>query len=508
MQSIGKFFVKLGRSLMLPIAVLPVAGILLRLGQPDVLNIPFIATAGSTIFDNLPVIFAIGVAIGFSGDNHGAAALAAFVGHAIFLGSLKVLLPSANMGVLSGILIGIVAGLLYNRYKSISLPTYLAFFGGRRFVPIVTGASALVLAFVASLIWPPIAYAINQLGDWIINSGNIGLFAYGVANRLLIPLGLHHILNTLVWFQFGDYTVVENGVKVVKHGDLWRFFAGDKTAGGFMAGFFPVMMFGLIGAAFAMVLTSRPEKRKVVAGILLSAALTSFLTGITEPLEFSFMFVAFPLYVMHALLMGSSHVIMNILGVKLGFTFSAGLFDYILSYGLGTKGYLLIPVGIMYFFLYFIIFYGAIKFFNLKTLGREDEDESSSIPNESITLPQNSNSNIHSGTAEPTILKDSQQSQITKPVFSSTPQETSQNSSEALAYIKALGGANNIISLNSCTTRLRLEVKDNNLVNESALKALGAKGVLNKVTGSTQVVIGPEVELLADKIKAELEKKE
>ena len=534
MQSVGKFFVKLGRSLMLPIAVLPVAGILLRLGQPDVLNIPFIATAGSTVFDNLPVIFAIGLAIGFSGDNHGAAALAAFVGHAIFLGALKVLLPSANMGVLSGILIGIVAGLLYNRYKTINLPTYLAFFGGRRFVPIITGAAALVLAFVASLIWPPIAYAINLLGDWIIGSGNIGLFAYGVANRLLIPLGLHHILNTLVWFQFGDYTVIENGAKIVKHGDLWRFFAGDKTAGGFMAGFFPVMMFGLLGAALAMVVTAKPTKRKVVAGILLSAALTSFLTGITEPLEFSFMFVAFPLYVIHAILMGSSHVIMNVLGVKLGFTFSAGLFDYILSYGLGTKGYLLIPVGIVYFLLYFVIFYSAIKFFNFKTLGREEEDDESTFtPNLPTASTNNTNipfNKVNANTAtqstatnigttntnnlrtQPAKLsQDNQQKGLanttalqSEPMKATKPTLSQSESQKIMAYIQALGGAENIISLNNCTTRLRLEVKDNSLVNERALKALGAKGVLNKVAGSVQVVIGPEVELLADKIKAYL----
>ncbi|UQY80782.1 PTS acetylglucosamine transporter subunit IIB [Candidatus Hepatincola sp. Av] len=543
MQSVGKFFVKLGRSLMLPIAVLPVAGILLRLGQPDVLNIPFIAAAGSTVFDNLPMIFAMGVAIGFSGDNHGAAALAAFVGHAIFLGALKVLLPSANMGVLSGILIGIVAGLLYNRYKTIELPTYLAFFGGRRFVPIVTGAAALVLAFVASLIWPPIAYAINLLGDWIIGSGNIGLFAYGVANRLLIPLGLHHILNTLVWFQFGDYTVIENGAKIVKHGDLWRFFAGDKTAGGFMAGFFPVMMFGLLGAALAMVVTAKQAKRKVVAGILLSAALTSFLTGITEPLEFSFMFVAFPLYVIHAILMGSSHVIMNILGVKLGFTFSAGLFDYILSYGLGTKGYLLIPVGIVYFLLYFVIFYGAIKFFNFKTLGREEDDESTFTPHESTASTNNTNLSFNKATAntttksafnnmgttntippqsQPNNASDSKgtlssyphKATHSEPAKAYNPKENMEatkptlsqsESQKIMAYIQALGGAENIISLDSCTTRLRLEVKDNALVNERALKALGAKGVLNKVAGSVQVVIGPEVELLEGKIKAELE---
>ncbi len=370
LKATGNFFVKLGKALMLPIAVLPIAGILLRVGQPDVLNIAFVSNAGGAVFDNLPLIFAIGVAIGFANDNHGAAALAAFVGHSIFIAGLKTLLPDANMGVLSGIMMGAIAGGLYNKYKDIGLPTYLAFFGGRRFVPIATGLSAIALAFLFQYVWPPVGSVITAMGNWIIESNNIGLFCYGVLNRLLIPLGLHHILNSMVWFQFGDYAVMEAGAEVIKHGDLWRFFAGDPTAGKFMAGFFPVMMFGLPGGALAMVLLAKPEKRKVTAGILLSAALTGFLTGITEPLEFAFMFLAFPLYVLHALLTGVSAVIMNILNVKLGFTFSAGLFDYVLSYGLASNPLLLIPVGLAYFALYFVIFYFAIKIWNIKTPGR------------------------------------------------------------------------------------------------------------------------------------------
>ncbi|MDR0484965.1 MAG: N-acetylglucosamine-specific PTS transporter subunit IIBC [Alphaproteobacteria bacterium] len=465
-MGIGAFFIRLGRALMLPIAVLPIAGILLRIGQPDVLDIAFISAAGGAVFDNLPVIFAIGVAVGFANDNHGASALAGFVGHAIFVSSLKILLPEANMGVLSGILMGVVAGVLYNRYKGLALPTYLAFFSGTRFIPIITGLAAIILSFVFSYVWPPVEWAISGFGNWIVGSGSVGLFLYGVANRLLIPTGLHHILNSLVWFQFGDYTVIENGVEVVKHGDLWRFFAGDQTAGSFMTGFFPVMMFGLPGAALAMTLLAKSTKRKYIAGIMLSASFTAFLTGITEPLEFSFMFLAFPLYVVHAILTGVSQVIMNMLDVKLGFTFSAGLFDYVLSYGLGRNGWMLIPVGLVYFVLYFVIFYFGIKMFNIKTPGREDESEDENQPSNMVIDTEHQGAN----------------------------------------FLAALGGTENIIKLDNCTTRLRLDIKDVNLINESALKKLGAKGVVKGVKGSFQVIIGPEVEHVANRIKAVMNK--
>ncbi len=456
---------------MLPIAVLPIAGILLRIGQPDVLDIVFITAAGNAVFDNLPIIFAMGVAIGFSQDGHGSAALAAFVGHAIFVSSLAVLLPESSMGVLSGIIIGVTAGLLYNKYRKLELPTYLAFFSGSRFIPIITGIVAIVLAFVASFVWPPIELAIKGLGDWIIGSSGIGLFFYGVANRLLIPTGLHHILNNLVWFQFGDYNIIENGVNVVKHGDLARFFAKDPTAGAFMTGFFPVMMFGLPAAAFAMILVAKTEKRQITAGILLSAAFTAFLTGITEPLEFGFMFLAFPLYVLHAILTGISMVIMNYLDVKLGFTFSAGLFDYVLSYGLGRNGWMLIPVGIVYALIYFVIFYVSIKMFNIKTLGREDDIEI--------------NKNEILSTSKPII-----------------------GDSDGLgsSYVEALGGADNLLKIDNCTTRLRLDIKDVSLINEAKLKQLDAKGIIKSIKGSLQVVIGPEVEHVADKIKQAVKK--
>ena len=466
----GRGLVKLGKALMLPIAVLPIAGLLLRLGQPDLLNIAFISEAGGAVFNNLPIIFALGVAIGFADENHGAAALASFVGYVILTSALKVLDPNINMGVLGGIIVGVTAGLLYNKYKNIKLPSYLAFFGGRRFVPIVTGAACLVIAGAAYFIWPPIGRVIGAFGDWTITSGNIGLFFYGLANRLLIPLGLHHILNNLVWFQFGDFMTVQNGIDTVVHGDLTRFFAKDPEAGAFMAGFFPIMMFGLPAACLAMIKTADTKRKKATAGILLSMALTSFLTGITEPIEFSFMFLAFPLYVVHAVLTGISMTVMNVLCVKLGFTFSAGLFDYLLSYGLGTNAWILLPVGLVYGGVYYAVFYFVITKWNLKTPGREEEP--ADAPERQTAAPADA--------AE------------TAPARQDT---------RGQKYLAALGGKDNIKTIDACATRLRVEVAHDDQVNADALKKLGARGVVKGAAGSVQVVIGPEADLISDEIK-------
>ena len=463
---LGAGLVQLGRALMLPIAVLPIAGLLLRLGQPDLLNIAFLSEAGGAVFNNLPVIFAIGVAIGFAHENHGAAALAAFMGYIILTAALKALDKTIDMGVLGGIIAGALAGFLYNRYRAVKLPPYLAFFGGRRFVPIVTGGVCLLVAGLAYFIWPPIGRAISAFGQWTINSGNIGLFFYGFANRLLIPLGLHHILNNLVWFQFGDFATVQNGIDTVIHGDLTRFFASDPTAGAFMAGFFPMMMFGLPAACLAMIRSANTTRKKAVAGLLLSMALTSFLTGITEPVEFAFMFLAFPLYLLHAVLTGISMVVMNVLNIKLGFTFSAGLFDYLLSYGLGTNAGLLIPVGLVYGVIYYAIFRFAIMKWNLPTPGRENTEASAKVA-------------------------------ATEPAAAAQQPP----SCRAQQYLLALGGKENIKTFGSCATRLRLEVHDRNRVDENALKALGARGVLTTEDGQVQIVIGPDVEFLCDEIK-------
>ena len=450
----------LGRALMLPIAVLPVAGILLRLGQPDVFNIKMIADAGGAIFDNLPLLFAIGVAVGFAKDNNGVAALAGAIGYLIETAIMKDIDPKLNMGVLSGIIAGVVAGLLYNRYKDIKLPDYLAFFGGKRFVPIITGLVCVILGIAFGYVWQPVQHLIDAAGQWLTTAGAIGAFVFGFLNRLLLVTGLHHIINSLAWFVFGNFTPPAGGEIV--HGDLHRFFAGDPTAGTFMAGFFPIMMFGLPAACLAMLHEAPKERRAMVGGLLFSMALTSFLTGVTEPIEFSFMFLAPVLYVIHAVLTGLSLAICQILGVKLGFTFSAGAIDYVLNYGLSTKGWIAIPLGIAYGAAYYGLFRFFIRKFNMATPGREPasaDAAAESYASGGFVAPA-------AGAA----------------AVAAAPR--------AQRYIAALGGAGNLSVVDACTTRLRLTVVDPEMVSEPELKSIGARGVLKRGGNSVQVIIG------------------
>jgi PTS system N-acetylglucosamine-specific IIC component len=468
----------LGRALMLPIAVLPIAGLLLRLGQADLLNVPFIAAAGDAIFSHLGLLFGIGVAVGLARENHGAAGLAGAVCFFVLTEGAKALLqvtPDATAGftdpaardlaiaawkakqldklsVPAGILSGVAAGVLYNRFSDIRLPDYLAFFGGRRFVPIVAGAVGLVGAMMFGLGDPYLEAGIDQLSRWVVASGNFGLFAYGFLNRILIVTGLHHIINNIAWFIIGDY----HG----STGDLKRFFAGDPTAGAFMAGFFPIMMFGLPAACLAMYHTALPDRRKAVAGMLISLALTSFLTGVTEPIEFSFMFLAPALYLLHAVLTGVSMVVMNLLGVKLGFGFSAGLFDYLLSFGIATRPLLLIPVGLGYFALYYFSFRWCIQHFDLKTPGRDAGE---------VIAERDASRGTRGGD-----------------------------------FVLALGGAQNLTTVDACMTRLRLTVNNLDKVDETQLRALGAKGFMRPGGNALQVVLGPIADQVAGEIRSRL----
>ncbi|WP_425997916.1 N-acetylglucosamine-specific PTS transporter subunit IIBC [Caulobacter sp. DWR1-3-2b1] len=481
----------LGRALMLPIAVLPVAALLLRIGQPDLLGAPGLAAmtggmslhianvfgaAGGAIFGSLGLIFAIGVAVGLARENHGAAGLAGVVCYVIAtkgVDALMVVPPeiaaaavesardltvaawkAKEIGKLSipvGILSGVISGWLYNRYSNIKLPEYLAFFGGRRFVPIVAGLAGVVLALLFGFFWTYLEAGVDGLSSLVIASGDVGLFVYGLLNRLLIVTGLHHILNNVVWFILGDF----NGAT----GDLNRFAAGDPTAGAFMSGFFPVMMFGLPAACLAMLHTARPERRKAVGGMLGSLALTSFLTGVTEPIEFSFMFLAPVLYAVHAVLTGLSMVIMNLLDVKLGFGFSAGLFDYVLNFNKATRPLMLIPVGLVYGAIYYGVFRWVIVRFDLKTPGREPDDA------------------------------------IAAPVAASA-------GGRGEDFLIALGGAANLAAVDACTTRLRLIVTGEGAVDEPRLKALGARGVVRPSERALQVVLGPIADQVASEIRA------
>lgn len=448
----------LGRALMLPIAMLPVAGLLLRFGQPDLLNIAAIADAGNAIFANLPLLFAIGVAVGFAKDNNGASGLAGAVGYLILIAMLKDINKDIDTGVLGGILIGSIAGFMYNKYKDIKLPEFLAFFGGKRFVPIITGVSAVVLGGVLGFVWPPIQNGLHAFSAWMAGSGEIGLFLFGMCNRLLLVTGLHHVLNSLFWFQLGDFT---NAQGVVVHGDIARFMAGDPTAGFFQAGFFPIMMFGLPAICLAMYTTSHAHNRKAVAGLLLSMALTSFLTGITEPIEYSFVFLAPILYLIHAILTGLSMALMYFLHVRLGFSFSAGGIDYVLFFKLAQNPWLMLPVGVAMFVVYYTLGVFFIKKFNLSTIGRESEEEKAAAEQVKVTA---------------------------------------ENSVE-LQFINALGGAENLLNVDACTTRLRLVVKSNQTINKPVLKALGAKGFVTPAPDSLQVILGPQAEIVASKIR-------
>ncbi|WP_327145796.1 PTS transporter subunit EIIC [Nocardia sp. NBC_01327] len=380
---------KLGRSLMLPIATLPAAGLLLRLGQDDMIGrwsatktvASVLAGAGGALIDALPLLFAVGIAIGWAKKADGSTALAAVVGYLAFGGVLKAMSPVVlegktdakgaqalvNFGVLGGIVIGLTAAILWQRYHRTQLPDYLGFFSGRRLVPILTACAAVIIGVGMSFIYPAFNSGLTWLGNTVADNSVVGGGVFGFANRMLLPLGLHHILNSVVWFVIGDY----NGA----HGDIPRFLAGDPSAGTFMTGFFPIMMFGLPAAALAIWRNAKPENRKMIGGIMLSTGLTAFVTGITEPLEFAFIFVAWPLLLIHALFTGTSLALTNALGIHDGFTFSAGAIDYLLNFGKATHPLLLIPIGLGYAVLYYFTFSFIIRRWNLPTPGREPEEE-------------------------------------------------------------------------------------------------------------------------------------
>ncbi|MEX3099604.1 PTS sugar transporter subunit IIA [Streptomyces sp. V2] len=388
---------RIGRSLMLPVAVLPAAALLVRLGNADMLGRPsfpgfltkiasFMAAGGGAILDNMALLFAVGVAIGFAKKSDGSTALAAVVGYLVFknvLGTFtdknlpkvatavdgKVVMVDAPVDakVLGGVVMGLVVALLYQRFYRTKLPDWAGFFGGRRLVPILSAFAGLLIGVVFGYIWPVLGTGLHNFGEWLVGSGAVGAGIFGVMNRALIPIGMHHLLNSFPWFQAGEY----HG----KSGDIARFLAGDPSAGQFMTGFFPIMMFALPAACLAIVHCARPERRKAVGGMMFSLALTSFVTGVTEPIEFTFMFIAPVLYAIHALLTGVSMALTWALGMKDGFGFSAGVVDFGLNLGIATNPWGLVLVGLCFGAVYYVIFRFAITRWNLPTPGREPEGE-------------------------------------------------------------------------------------------------------------------------------------
>ncbi|WP_242859919.1 glucose PTS transporter subunit IIA [Clostridium drakei] len=471
---------------MLPVSVLPAAGLLLRFGQPDLLNLAYVAKAGDAIFTNLPMIFAVGVAIGFSGGE-AVAALAAVVGQLILEAVIKVASSNAaevlaakvaseqhmalaafmktaaytdivskttiNMGVFGGICIGLIAGVLYNEFYNIRLPQVLGFFGGKRFVPIITAIAALIFGIAGVNVWTPIQNGINIFSQWA-DTSILGPAFYAAGKRLLIPVGLHHMYYPAFLYQFGEY--VSGGVTYF--GDSARYFHGDPTAGVFMASEFPILMFGLPGAATAMIMASKKEKRKQIAGMMTTAAFVAFLTGITEPIEFSFIFVAPILFVFHVFAAFSSGIVTSLLHIRLGYTFSASFIDYLLGFKFAGHPLLIWPIGIGYFVMYFFVFYFTIKEIDIKTPGRGDEDSLE--------------------------------------VF----HISSKGSEKAAKVLEAVGGKDNVEALDACITRLRFALKDVSRVDKDRLNALGAAGVLI-IGNSVQAIFGTEAEKIKDDIK-------
>ncbi|MYL35282.1 PTS glucose transporter subunit IICBA [Pontibacillus yanchengensis] len=487
---------KVGKALMLPVALLPAAGILLAFGTSFaqdnfVEKVPFFGTpwvqtllqvmaeAGGVVFDNLPLLFAVGVAIGLAGGE-GVAGLAAIIGYLIMnvvMGTLggvtadmtsnpayaEVLgIPTLQTGVFGGIIVGILASFLYNRYYNIELPQFLGFFAGKRFVPIITAFTSLFLGIVMLWFWPYVQNGLNGLSHLMLEKDQtISAFVFGVIERSLIPFGLHHIFYSPFWFEFGTYT---NAAGEVVRGDQTIFFEQLKdgvefTAGTFMVGKFPFMMFGLPAAALAIYHTAKPERKKVVGGIMASAALTSFLTGITEPIEFSFLFVAPLLFGIHAIFAGFSFMIMEILGVKIGQTFSGGLIDFILFGVLPnrTDWWWVIIVGLVFSVIYYFGFRWAILKFNLATPGREDEAED--VENEQTDVGER-------------------------------PYE----------ILEGLGGEENIKYLDACITRLRVQVEDKEKVDKGRLKKQGASGVM-EVGNNIQAIFGPASDSIRGQIQ-------
>jgi PTS system N-acetylglucosamine-specific IIC component len=519
--SVFATFQRLGKSLMLPISVLPAAGLMLRLGQDDLLggiDAPIIgpffdamSAAGGSLFDNLAMLFAVGVAIGFAKKADGTTALAAVVGYLVMDNVFKTMSPIVlprdeayeagqvyescevdanglfsncaevgaqefiNYSVLGGIIIGLVTAYLYDKYHTIQLPSYLGFFGGRRFVPIVVSLASLIIAFGMSYFYPIFDSGLTSLGEWIGASGAFGAFIYGFANRMLIPIGLHHILNSFIWFIYGDYQVYVDGEPTgdVVHGELTGFIQGDPSAGLLTSGFYPILMFGLPAAALAMIYTAHPKQKKLAIGILGSAGLTAFVTGITEPLEFAFMFVAFPLYVLHALLTGASLAISYLLDIHLGFSFSAGLIDLLL-YGTAPAANnvgLLILQGIVFAVLYFVIFTVAIRAWNLRTPGREPDFEAEAEEAANVGDAPDTRASV----------------------------EAAEGDTMGERLITAFGGRDNIVNVDACITRLRMEVADKDNVDKAALKKLGASGVI-EVGNNVQAIFGTQSDSLKSQI--------
>lgn len=474
---------KIGKALMVPVAVLPAAAILLGLGYfidptgwgGNSALAAFLIKSGAAIIDQMPILFAVGVAFGMSKDKNGSAALTGLVG---FLVITTLLSPGAVGQIMKienvpagfskinnqfiGILVGVISSALYNKFSDVELPKALSFFSGKRLVPIITSFVMILVSFVLMYIWPTIYDGLVNFGEIISGMGALGAGIYGFLNRLLIPVGLHHALNSVFWFDvagINDIPKFLGGAQSIANGT-----GIPGVTGMYQAGFFPIMMFGLLGAAVAFVKTAKPENKDKIKSIMIAAGFATFLTGVTEPLEFAFMFVAPGLYLVHCILTGISLFIAASMQWMAGFGFSAGLIDMLLSSRnpLATNWYMLVIQGAVFFVLYYVIFTAVITKMNLKTPGREEEESSDD---------------------------------------SATSSKPTTNDELAAKLIPLLGGVDNIVIVDNCITRLRLELKDNTLVQDAEIKRLGVAGVLKAGKTSVQIIVGTQVEFVANALK-------
>lgn len=474
-----KYLQKLGKSLMLPVACLPVASILMGIGYwmdptgwgANSVAAAFLIKAGSSLIDNMGILFAIGVGVGMSDDNDGTSGLAGLVSWLMITTLLSVKVVAMFKGIdeaavspafgkiqnqFIGILSGVIGATCYNKFKNTRLPDFLGFFSGKRCVAIVTAFASIIAALVLFFAWPLIYGSLVNIGKAIVSTGSIGAGIYAFFNRLLIPVGLHHALNSVFWFDVAGINEIAN---------FWSANGTKGVTGMYLTGFFPVMMFGLPAGALAMYHTAKDSKKKAVYGLLLAAAISSFFTGVTEPLEFAFMFLAPGLYLVHAVLTGISVAVCAALPVRAGFNFSAGFVDWFLSFKapMAMNGLMIIPIGIAVAIVYYVVFRFVITKFNLKTPGREDDDDTSDEMN--VTLANNDFTKV------------------------------------ASRILEGVGGKENITSIDNCVTRLRLEIKDQAKVNEKVIKSAGVSGVIRPGKNSLQVIVGTQVQFVADEFK-------
>ena len=454
---------KLGRAMLIPIVAMPAVGILGRLGAADMLNIPLMETASNAITGNLDMLFAFGACLAFAkGKDKTYPMIGAAAGLFAFKACLTSLNPDIGMGVFAGIVVGTLAAILYNYSREWKTPEMFSFFTGDRFIIVLAPICAIPLALLFNLIWPPIQNGLDSLAMWLAGSGVVGIFLFGFLNRALIPVGLHHVINSYLWFQMGSFTTAAGEIVT---GDIPRFLAGDPTAGVFMTGLYPVFLFGLPGACFAMYKAAKKEKKAETKSLMISGAATSLVAGITEPVEFMFEFVSPKLYLLHCLYSGLGGAIFYFMNVRLGISYNVDIIDYVLNFNLGSNAIWILPVGVGFFFLYYFSFKWVIEHDNIKTPGRTDDD----IITAEIT--EGEKNFTMNATNIPYLAK---------------------------KLIENLGGKANIVSVENCITRLRIEVKEGTAINEEKIRQTGVKGLVKLTDTNIQIVIGKDVQAVKD----------